>query len=112
MIDEDDVLVGIGASLGHLCVPFSTVEEAQEGADYLIQLILRVFKSYCREKQISHKSTKVVGELFLGLHTTNSFGLLAERLEDTLKIIDEYTKESSVERATYLRHELKSRGLI
>jgi hypothetical protein len=111
MIDRGDVLKDIQAAMGHLCVPFSTEQECDEGADLVILILFMAFKSLRDEHKLKYKPSDIVQQLWLGLESTNSFSLISKRLLDTLTIMDSYASSVGDERVK-LKAGLKSRGLL
>jgi hypothetical protein len=115
MIDSDDPRTIVARALGHICVPFSTEEEANEGCDSIILLLLQAFKALIKEKEWKISPRQLLGEFWLGLSPLGEDGykLITARLLDTLEVVEKFeSKDTPIEDKKLIKIELKSRGLI
>lgn len=117
MILSEDIEKVVSRCLGHLCVPFSSEEEENEGADELIVLFLKMIKAYLKENNITDvRSLQLFGSIWVGLCSFDnyrSFIKIKDRYLESYELISKYeSSDTNKEIKQELKRELKSRGLI
>jgi hypothetical protein len=117
MILSDDIRTEVSKALGHLCVPFSTEEEANEGADTIILLFLKMIKAYIKANNIVDvRPLQFFGELWVGLASFDNYGAfkrIQSRFLNSYDLISDYeSSDVSKESKQIIKTELKSRGLL
>jgi hypothetical protein len=117
MILSDDIRIEVAKALGHLCVPFSTEEEANKGADILILLFLKMIKAYIKVNNITDvRPVQFFGDIWVGLASFDNYEAfirIQSRFLNSYDLISDYeSSDVSKESKQIIKTELKSRGLL
>jgi hypothetical protein len=117
MILSDDIRTEVAKALGHLCVPFSTEEEANKGADTIILLFLNMIKAYMKVNNITDvRPVQFFGDIWVGLASFNNYEAfirIKDRYISLYDLISDYeSSDVSKEAKQLIKIELKSRGLL